>query len=513
MAFTADSAHPTATACARTLARRTDLAVRYDDADRAAIRSAADSAASQHRFALPADAAAHRPVGAAGQLFDTLAAARAAALGSRWLPGIAGNFARRAPPLAAPGAWLFALIGNQPAIDCSDDIRTALLALAALIDRPKDFAAAAGRFCVELALHLPATAVNEDNATAEANHDDNGKGEEAADGMLQAAEASGDESQPGVAPAPLPDALCRDYRIFTRRDDRVVDAAELASPAELDRLRAQLDSELEPYRQRVTRLAHRLQRQLLARQRRYWSHDRDEGQLDPSRLARLVADPSRAQVFRIEEDAPFPNTAVTLLLDNSGSMRGRPITIAALTVDVLARAFERCGVKVEILGYTTAAWQGGKPAQDWVRAGSPPHPGRLNALRHIVYKAMDAPWRRARRNLGLMLKEDLLKENIDGEALHWAALRLASRPEPRRLLVVVSDGAPMDKATLAANERRYLDRHLQLAVNWVERNTDIALCALGIGHPVGRYYRRAMQLRSADELGTVLPAKLGEWLA
>jgi len=259
-------------------------------------------------------------------------------------------------------------------------------------------------------------------------------------------------------------------------------------------------------------MAHQLQRLLLARQCRYWSQDHDDGHLDPSRLAPLIAAPTRAQVFRIEEESSFPRTCVTLLLDNSGSMRGHPITVAALTADILARALERCGIPVEILGYTTANWQDNAAAKAWEQEGHVADPGRLNALRHIIYKAMDTPWRRARRDLGLLLQDGLLKENIDGEAVAWAAQRLLRRPETRRLLIVVSDGAPMDKATHAANPRGYLDRHLHEVIAWLEKNTDIELRAIGIGHQVGRYYRHAIQLRNVDELGTVLVQRLGDWL-
>ncbi|CAK0769211.1 cobaltochelatase CobT [Gammaproteobacteria bacterium] len=234
--------------------------------------------------------------------------------------------------------------------------------------------------------------------------------------------------------------------------------------------------------------------------------------LDPSRLASFVANPCNIQVFRMEEDGPFRQTVVTLLLDNSGSMRGHPITVAALTADILARALERCGIKVEVLGYTTTDWKGGAPAREWEHAGRPPNPGRLNALRHIVYKGMDVPWRRARRSLGLMLKDGLLKENIDGEALWWACQRLVGRPEPRRILIVISDGAPMDKVTLAANPRDYLDRHLHQVVDWIEKNTNLELHAIGIGHQVARYYRNSVSLRNVDELGTVLVERFKAWL-
>jgi cobaltochelatase CobT len=321
-----------------------------------------------------------------------------------------------------------------------------------------------------------------------------------------------DDSAPGASLPPLPDALSEDYRVFEPRYDRVVQAAALAAPREREALRQRLDGELEPYRRLVARLAHRLQRRILARQRRDWSFDQEEGLLDPARLARLVANPAQDRVFQVEEESRFKATAVTLLLDNSGSMRGRPITLAAITADILARALEQCGIKTEVLGYTTATWDGGLAAQAWKEQGAPTAPGRLNILRHIVYKAMDVPWRRARQDLGVMLKDGLLKENIDGEALWWAHQRLAARPEPRRLLIVISDGAPMDRPTLGANGKAYLDRHLSRVASWIERLSPVGLHAIGIGHQVSRYYSKGLWLRSVEELGETLPAKLGEWL-
>lgn len=510
-------------ACARTLAAQPDLALANGDS---AQRGSADAAACHVRFRLSEIARRSRPKELGGSLFDALDEARAEALGARWLPGVASNLALR-PAISANArnrlrAWAYSVFLGQ-STSCPDEIADALNHLARHIDNPLEYGDRASALALTLGANFPAASSSfdpaEPNPKSELAADDSFSGEngeteskeEHPDGKPQIAEPSQDSIH-GTAPPPLPEVLTRNYHVYDFCHDRVVQAHELVDAAELDRLRVHLDGELQPYRQLVARLAHRLQRLLLARQRRHWSLDQEEGLLDASRLARLVAAPNRAEIFRIEEDGPFRQTCVTLLLDNSGSMRGHPITVAALTADILARALERCGIKVEILGYTTADWEGGVPAQHWARSGSPTSPGRLNAVRHIVYKSMDTPWRRARRSLGLMLKEDLLKENIDGEALWWACQRLTGRVEPRRLLIVVSDGAPMDKATLAANPRGYLDQHLHQVISWVEKNTDIQLRAIGIGHQVGRYYRNSISLRKVDDLGTVLVDRLGAWL-
>jgi cobaltochelatase CobT len=260
----------------------------------------------------------------------------------------------------------------------------------------------------------------------------------------------------------------------------------------------------------VARLANRLQRRLMAQQNRAWEFDLEEGMLDPARLSRVVTDPFQPLSFKNERDTDFRDTVVTLLLDNSGSMRGRPITVAATCADILARTLERCGVKVEILGFTTKAWKGGRSKEDWLAAGRPPNPGRLNDLRHVIYKRADAPWRRARRNLGLMMREGLLKENIDGEALKWAHDRLIGRPEQRRILMVISDGAPVDDATLSANPGNYLERHLRSVIQWIETRSPVELIAIGIGHDVTRHYRRAVTITDAEQLGGAMTEKLAE---
>jgi len=301
-----------------------------------------------------------------------------------------------------------------------------------------------------------------------------------------------------------------DYKPFTAKFDETVGAEELCEPEELDRLRGYLDKQLSNLQGVVARLANRLQRLLLAQQNRAWEFDLEEGLLDPARLTRVIIDPMHPLSFKREKDTNFRDTVVTLLLDNSGSMRGRPITVAATCADILARTLERCGVKVEILGFTTRARKGGQSRESWLAQGKPPNPGRLNDLRHIVYKAADAPWRRARKNLGLMMREGLLKENIDGEALDWAHKRLLARPETRKILMMISDGAPVDDSTLSVNPGNYLERHLRWIIEEIETRSPVELIAIGIGHDVTRYYRRAVTIVDAEELGGVMTEKLAE---
>jgi cobaltochelatase CobT len=301
-----------------------------------------------------------------------------------------------------------------------------------------------------------------------------------------------------------------DYRAFTTRFDEIVGAEELCDPEELTRLRAFLDKQLQHLQGVVARLANRLQRRLLAQQSRAWDFDLEEGMLDPARLSRVIVDPFQPLSFKRERDMEFRDTVVTLLLDNSGSMRGRPITVAATCADILARTLERCGVKVEILGFTTRAWKGGQSREAWLAANKPANPGRLNDLRHIIYKAADAPWRRSRKNLGLMMREGLLKENIDGEALDWAHRRLLTRPENRKILMMISDGAPVDDSTLSVNPGNYLERHLRWIIEEIETRSPVELIAIGIGHDVTRYYRRAVTIVDAEELGGAMTEKLAE---
>ncbi|MGB7369773.1 cobaltochelatase subunit CobT [Erythrobacter sp.] len=347
-----------------------------------------------------------------------------------------------------------------------------------------------------------------------------GEGEGDADSELSADEEmqdgepgeEGDASNAPVRPnrpqADIPEGL--DYKAFTERFDEEVEAPDLCDAEELDRLRAYLDSQLTGLQSVVTRLANRLQRRLMAQQNRSWDFDQEEGILDAARLSRVVVSPGTALSYKVERDVEFRDTVVTLLIDNSGSMRGRPISIAAISADILARTLERCGVKTEILGFTTRAWKGGQSREAWLADGKPQGPGRLNDLRHIIYKQADEPWRRARRNLGLMMREGLLKENIDGEALLWAHSRLIYRPEERRVLMVISDGAPVDDSTLSVNSAGYLEAHLRGVIDWIEKVSPVQLVAIGIGHDVTRYYRRAVTIMDAEQLGGTIIEQLAE---
>lgn len=298
------------------------------------------------------------------------------------------------------------------------------------------------------------------------------------------------------------------YKVYTEEFDEMVKAEELCDAEELERLRKYLDQQMAHLSGVVSKLANRLQRRLLAQQRRHWQFDLEEGLLDAGRLSRVVTNPLRPLSYKLESDTEFKDTVVTLLLDNSGSMRGRPISIAAISADILARTLERCGVKVEILGFTTKAWKGGKSREKWLAAGRPAKPGRLNDLRHIVYKTSDSPWRRSRRNLGLMMREGLLKENIDGEALMWAHNRLMAKADERRILMVISDGAPVDDSTLSVNSGTYLENHLRQVIRWIEDKSPVELIAIGIGHDVTRYYQRAVTILDAEQLGGAMTEQL-----
>ncbi len=322
-----------------------------------------------------------------------------------------------------------------------------------------------------------------------------------------AQEADGDDPfRPNFSVLDNPEAF--GYKVFTKLHDEEAEAEDLCSPDELERLRAFLDKELRNLSGAVSRLANKLQRRLLAQQNRSWDFDLEEGTLDAARLTRVVIDPMHALSFKHERDTEFRDTVVTLLLDNSGSMRGRPIMVAACCADILARTLERCGVKVEILGFTTRAWKGGQSREQWLAGGKPPAPGRLNDLRHIIYKTADTPWRRARRNLALMMREGLLKENIDGEALAWAHRRMLARPEQRRILMMISDGAPVDDSTLSVNSGSYLELHLRQVINEIEAHSPVELMAIGIGHDVTRYYKRAVTITDPSELAGAMTDQL-----
>ncbi|OGS51256.1 MAG: cobaltochelatase subunit CobT [Erythrobacter sp. RIFCSPHIGHO2_12_FULL_63_10] len=350
--------------------------------------------------------------------------------------------------------------------------------------------------------------------TAEGDEEGDADGETRSEQEMGEGEP-GEEGEEGMMPVrpnrpwtEIPDGF--DYKAYTNRFDEVVNAQDLCDLEELDRLRAYLDSQLTGLQGVVTRLANRLQRRLMAQQNRSWDFDQEEGVIDAARLARVIITPGTSLAYKVERDVEFKDTIVTLLIDNSGSMRGRPISIAAISADILAHTLERCGVKTEILGFTTRAWKGGQSREAWLADGKPALPGRLNDLRHIVYKKADEPWRRARRNLGLMMREGLLKENIDGEALLWAHSRLLARAEDRRIMMVISDGAPVDDSTLSVNSAGYLEAHLRKVIEWIESRSPVQLVAIGIGHDVTRYYRRAVTIMDVEQLGGTMIGQLAE---
>ncbi|MDC3263316.1 cobalamin biosynthesis protein CobT [Pelagibacterales bacterium] len=304
------------------------------------------------------------------------------------------------------------------------------------------------------------------------------------------------------------ETILSEYMVYSNKYDEIITAQDLCEDEELNRLRKYLDQQLKSFQTIISRLANRLQRKLLAKQNRSWEFNIEEGLLDTSRLTRVITDPFYSLSFKKEKDTDFKDTVVSLLIDNSGSMRGRPITVAAMSADILTRTLEKCGVKVEILGFTTKAWKGGKSRESWMQNNKPPSPGRLNDLRHIIYKAADEPWRRSKKNLGLMMREGLLKENIDGEALLWAHKRLQNRYEARKILMVISDGAPVDDSTLSVNSGNYLEKHLRGAINWIENKSDVQLLAVGIGHDVTRYYKKAVTIVDAEQLADVMTEQL-----
>ncbi|MCR9149023.1 MAG: cobaltochelatase subunit CobT [Rhodobacteraceae bacterium] len=343
----------------------------------------------------------------------------------------------------------------------------------------------------------------DDPSQAQVSMDDQSEMEDGDEAELPEGEA------PLEPPPPAPHSEADpNYSVYSTDFDEEIRAEDLAEPAELERLRHYLDQQLEPLKGAVSRLANKLQRRLQAQQNRSWEFDREEGILDAGRLARVVANPTTPLSFKVEKDTEFRDTVVTLLLDNSGSMRGRPISIAAICADVLARTLERCQVKVEILGFTTRAWKGGQSRESWLAAGRPQQPGRLNDLRHIIYKGADMPWRRVRANLGLMMKEGLLKENIDGEALEWAHRRMLARPEQRKILMVISDGAPVDDSTLSVNPANYLEKHLRDVIAMVEKKKFVELIAIGIGHDVTRYYQHAVTITDVEQLAGAMTEQL-----
>ena len=342
------------------------------------------------------------------------------------------------------------------------------------------------------------TAESEDGPTGEMPEEQEGMDSDDSSDSSRPPQSSGRESR------------VTDYKPFTTKFDETISAEDLCDAEELTRLRAYLDKQISHLQGVVARLANRLQRRLMAQQNRAWEFDLEEGTLDPARLPRIVIDAQQPLSFKREKDTNFRDTVVTLVIDNSGSMRGRPISVAATCADILARTLERCGVKTEILGFTTRAWKGGQSRELWLQSGKPPMPGRLNDLRHIIYKSADSPWRRARKNLGLMMREGLLKENIDGEALDWAHKRLLARPEQRKILMMISDGAPVDDSTLSVNPGNYLEKHLRFIIEEIETRSPVELIAIGIGHDVTRYYKRAVTIVDAEELGGAMTEKLAE---
>lgn len=365
------------------------------------------------------------------------------------------------------------------------------------------------------------SATGEDDSDGDDSQSVEMEGDAAAMAAEDGVDDDSDEEMEGQAEGDAPGGGPRDYqsdetarnqgyRVFTDKYDEIIEAAELCDSEELDRLRGLLDRHLESLTSVIAKLANRLQRKLMAYQNRSWDFDLEEGVLDAGKLHRVVTQPLSALSFKQEQDTKFRDTIVTLLLDNSGSMRGRPITIAAVTADILARTLERCGVKVEILGFTTKAWKGGQSREAWQLAGKPDKPGRLNDLRHIIYKAGDIPYRRARRSLGLMLREGILKENIDGEALLWAHNRLLARHEDRQILMVISDGAPVDDSTLSANSGNYLEKHLRQVIAMIQERSPVELLAIGIGHDVTRYYERAVTITDAEQLGGAVMTQLAD---
>jgi cobaltochelatase CobT len=519
--------------CLRTLAQQPDADAPLAGATAATLsglRAYADRLALRRRFHDPHAHSAHRPEDAHGStLFDLVELARLDAIGAHWLVGIGRNLVAHPgldddglrwlaferwsgspmPPEKAPLAAAVAKRLPQP-------LAARLTELGAHRDRAGDFAAAAAAWVRDAASYIvpPAPATDGSGQALLPRRDvrlrhlpkrgDPGGTKAPLRRDRQGGDTSGEASSGAEVDA---GPATQSYRAYTTVFDRVVNALTLATRSELVELHARLETELSAARTVIARLAKRLMRVLMARQTREWAFDLDEGVLDGSRLARLVAS-GRARPFKQESDSPFPSTVISLLIDHSGSMRGRPMLIAALTVEIFARVLERCGVRCEVLGFTTREWDGGEPARQWAADGYPENPGRLNALEHIVIKHADVPWRRARQALGLFLHEEILKENIDGEAVSWAHGRLLARTEARRILVVVSDGTPMDEATLAANGYEYLDQHLRSVVEGIERSSPVKLAAIGIGHDVSTIYSNATTIARIDHLGPALSEKL-----
>ena len=510
---------------------------RADAATLSGLRAAGDRLALRTRHHADAIHQELRPSDTlAAGIFDALELARLDALGARWLEGVATNL------LAHPGResdglrWLaFEFLSGREAPKEKRSLVHALRAalphnvleqLAALADdlyRQRRFATASAAWARGASAYLGTATETSSTASAfpwlkprveyvlrpqQLEADARGAGARKRSDEHPIGEQHGESTFAAEELARGASGHDGGYRVFTTVHDRVVTATDVVERRELAELRAKLEAELSAVRPLVSRLAKRLLRVLMAQQVREWQFDLDEGVLDGSRLAPLVASRGRTRPFKQESESPFPSTVVTLLIDHSGSMRGRPMLIAALTVEIFARALERCGVRCEVLGFTTRDWDGGEPAREWAAAKYPPNPGRLNALEHIIIKAADVPWRRARAGLGLFLHDEMLKENIDGEALLWAHSRLMARSEQRRILVIVSDGTPMDEATAQANGFEYLDDHLHQVVRAIETHSRVKLAAIGIGHDVSRVYANATKIAKVEQLGPALTAKL-----
>jgi len=521
-------------ACTRALAglECADAAIAQSDAATlSGLRAFGDRLALRARFHDVAEHSRQRPADSpGGDLFDALEHARLDALGALWLPGIARNL--RAHPGTEPEGlrWLaFAAFSRLSAPEektriverlrsrLPDRLPERLGDLSAHLKDQRRFGEAATRWIREAAPHIPRDETSRPNPLpfdlrrkiAERSLPRRGDpGATSAPLKKRSPGSEESDASAGSGAVMQGGTFAGEYRAYTTVHDRVVNAAALATRAELADLHLKLEAELGSIRPVVARLAKRLLRVLMARQTRHWRFDLDEGVIDGSRLAALVASRGSARPFKQEGESPFPSTVVTLLIDHSGSMRGRPMLIAALTVEIFARVLERCGVRCEVLGFTTREWDGGEPAREWAANGYPPNPGRLNSLQHIVIKSADTPWRRARVALGLFLHDEMLKENIDGEALAWAHGRLIARSERRRILVVVSDGTPMDEATLAANGHEYLEGHLQQVVAGIETRSPVRLAAIGIGHDVSLFYGNATTIARIDHLGPALSTKL-----
>ncbi len=521
-------------ACTRTLGGAPDADATLLLSDAATIgplRAYADRLALRRRFHDDVVDRAERPADAqAAALFDALSQARLDALGVRWLAGVAHNL------LTFPGVdddgvrWVgFETFSGVAAprektestarsrAHLSPALLAELTAVATHLDDHPRFAAAASAWCRRASGNVPAPVIASSSARFNIPKRPGGSDVRRGRYALPGATRRNDTQAPRQDSSSTHAAQNKErerinassgYRTYTTEFDRIINAAAIASRDEMVMLRSKLEADFTSIQSMVSRIAKRLMRVLMARQTREWRFDLEDGQLDPSRLPVFVASNGAARPFKQEFDSPFPSTVVTLLIDHSGSMKGRPMQIAALTVEVFARVLERCGVRCEILGFTTRDWDGGEPARRWAADGYPEQPGRLNALEHIVIKSADMPWRRARPALGLFLRDEMLKENIDGEALMWAHQRLMARSERRRILVVVSDGTPMDEATFAANGFDYLDGHLAAVVQHIELRSPVQLAAIGIGHDVSQFYRNATRVSKIDDLGPALTTKL-----